>query len=86
MKKNNIVYKSIYNPVTIEIQKNSNDIGKEAASRVITVVKSIPDAVIILPTGSTPIPMYRALVSMFEEDRTINYSKVRIFNLDEYIG
>ena len=35
-----------------------------------------------LPTGSTPIGMYKELV----KDTRINWDKVVTFNLDEYVG
>lgn len=43
------------------------------------------DSVLGLATGSTPIAVYEALVRMAGEG-LIDFSRVRTFNLDEYIG
>lgn len=52
-----------------------------AAGLVAGWVWAKPDAVLGLPTGSTPEGMYRALVSL-----GLRFSSVRTFNLDEYVG
>ncbi len=78
--------KQLYPPVSMDIFKNSDEIGRAAAACIIHLVKTCKDAVIILPTGDTPRPMYKELVKRFENDRTIDLSKVALFNLDEYIG
>ncbi len=78
--------KVIYEPASVQVLKNSVEIGEVAAARIIEVIKRYPDAVVIFPTGSTPLPMYDSLVQMFIKDRTIDLSRVTIFNLDEYIG
>lgn len=78
--------KVIYEPALVSVLKNSVEIGEKAAGRIMEVVKNYPDAVLVLPTGSTPIPMYQALVKKFMQDRTIDLSKVTVFNLDEYVG
>lgn len=76
----------VYDPASIIIVKNSCETGEFAAGRFIEVVKKYPDAIIILPTGATPIPMYKKIVAKFKSDKTIDLSKVKIFNLDEYVG
>ncbi|MFA5103862.1 MAG: PIG-L family deacetylase [Candidatus Margulisiibacteriota bacterium] len=78
--------KYLYGPASVEIFKNSDEIGRAAADHIIQLVKTCKDAVIILPTGDTPRPMYAELVRRFELDRTIDFSEVVFFNLDEYIG
>lgn len=44
-----------------------------------------PDCVLGLATGSTPIPAYETLVELYQNG-LIDFSRVRSFNLDEYIG
>ena len=78
--------RQLYPPVSIDIFKNSDEIGRAAADHIIRLVKTCKDAVIILPTGDTPRPMYKELVKRFETDRAIDLSKVTLFNLDEYIS
>lgn len=75
----------LYPPVSIDVFKNSDEIGRAAAAHIIDLVKTVRDAVIILPTGDTPRPMYKELVKKFETDRTLDLSGVVFFNLDEYM-
>jgi len=44
-----------------------------------------PDAVLALPTGSTPIGLYAQLVARARAG-SVNLRETRIFNLDEYAG
>ena len=43
------------------------------------------DAVLGLPTGSTPVGIYRELIRMHREEN-LDFSRVVTFNLDEYYG
>ena len=43
------------------------------------------DSVLGLATGSTPIPAYEMLVQWYQRG-VIDFSRVRTFNLDEYVG
>lgn len=38
-----------------------------------------------LPTGSTPIPTYEALIRLYQQDK-ISFQHVVTFNMDEYVG
>jgi len=44
-----------------------------------------PRLVLGLPTGRTPVPMYRALVRLHERGR-VDFSRATTFNLDEFVG
>jgi len=44
-----------------------------------------PSLVLGLPTGRTPIPMYRALVKLHRQGRA-DFSRATTFNLDEFVG
>lgn len=44
-----------------------------------------PALVLGLPTGRTPIPMYRALVKLHQDARA-DFSQATTFNLDEFVG
>lgn len=44
-----------------------------------------PKSVLGLATGSTPLPIYRELISMWHRG-TIDFKKVVTYNLDEYVG
>ena len=58
---------------------------RRAALEVVKQIKSKPDSVLGLATGSTPIGMYRNMAQAYR-DGEISYSRVRTFNLDEYVG
>src|SRR5215470_10085064 len=38
-----------------------------------------------LPTGSSPLGIYRELINMYQ-NKKISFTKVRTFNMDEYVG
>lgn len=61
-------------------------VGKEAALLLVQKVKEFSDAVVVLPTGATPLPFYEAFIELYKQDETINLSCVSFFNLDEYVG
>ncbi|MDD8025785.1 MAG: glucosamine-6-phosphate deaminase [Acidobacteriota bacterium] len=55
------------------------------ARLVAGLVRRKSDAVLGLATGSSPIPLYAELVEMRRRDG-FDFSRIRTFNLDEYIG
>ncbi len=57
--------------------------GALVADEIVRLVRGIPDAVLGLATGSTPLPVYEALRSRLTG---VDVSRVRGFALDEYIG
>src|SRR5262249_12588479 len=56
-----------------------------AADLIIRTIRKKPDLRIGLPTGSTPLCMYDELVKAYRDQR-IDFSQLRTFNLDEFIG
>ena len=65
--------------------KDYNDMSRKAANILSAQVILNNQSVLGLATGSTPIGMYKQLINWFEKD-DIDFSKVKTFNLDEYIG
>ncbi len=61
------------------------EISKAAAAVVADIVRNIPDAVLGLATGSTPLGLYKELIRMHTEEG-LDFSHVTTFNLDEYVG
>ena len=62
----------------------------EAASRGLAdflarMLRRQPRLVLALPTGRTPIPLYRALVRLHQRGRA-DFSRATTFNLDEFAG
>lgn len=60
-------------------------LGQTAARWVAREILRCPELTLGLPTGSTPIPMYKYLVRLNREG-LVSFSRVRTFNLDEYVG
>ncbi len=65
--------------------KNKEEMGRYVADRIERLIKRKPDAVLGLPTGTTPIVVYNELASRFGAGR-LDFSRVKTFNLDEYCG
>ena len=57
--------------------------GELVADEIVRLVRSRPDAVLGLATGSTPLPVYTALRPRLAG---VDVSRVRGFALDEYVG
>ena len=65
--------------------KTPEEMGKAAADEFEAVIHAKPACVIGLATGSTPLPLYRELITR-EQAGLIDFSRVRSANLDEYKG
>ncbi|QFT88642.1 Glucosamine-6-phosphate deaminase 1 [Bacillus sp. THAF10] len=61
------------------------EMSKVASSIIISNLRVKQNLVLGLATGSTPKGTYQYLVEDYKQNRT-DYSKVKAFNLDEYIG
>ncbi len=62
------------------------DVGALAADAIEALVRSNPDAVLGLATGSSPLPAYQELVRRHRAGAGPSYAGVRAFLLDEYVG
>lgn len=69
----------------IHIARSAEEWNKIAADIVEEVMRSKDEPVLGLPTGNTPIGMYKELVRRHREEG-LDFSRVRTFNLDEYLG
>lgn len=67
------------------IVKDYDELSRKAAEIVADELKSNPRIVLGLPTGATPLGMYRELIEMYKEGK-ISFKDVITFNLDEYEG
>ncbi|MFA5259429.1 MAG: glucosamine-6-phosphate deaminase [Candidatus Pacearchaeota archaeon] len=67
----------------IIVTKNYNELSKRAAELVADDILKKPNMVLGLPTGETPVGMYKLLVKNYK-NKKINFSKITCFNLDEY--
>ena len=59
--------------------------GRVLAARLIAALQAKPTLVLGLPTGRTPVPLYREL-SRITTERHIDWSRASTFNLDEFMG
>jgi len=69
--------------------ESNRGLARHAAQTIAALVHQRNDrgesAVLGLPTGSTPVGVYRELIRMHREDG-LDFSRVVTFNLDEYYG
>ena len=56
-----------------------------AAEIVAARIRAKPDAVLLLPTGTTPLGMYGRLAELHAEEG-LSFARATFFNLDEYLG
>ena len=64
---------------------NEDALAAALAARVLEAIVASPGLVLGLPTGRTPLALYRELRERSQGDR-IDWSGVRTFNLDEFVG
>jgi glucosamine-6-phosphate deaminase len=69
--------------VKVNVVKDFPALGRLAGELIAAAVRKKPDLVLGLCTGSTPVPVYKHLVNLFES-RRISFSRVKTFNMDEY--
>jgi glucosamine-6-phosphate deaminase len=69
----------------LEIYDTEPALARALAGSVASAIHEHPDIVLGLPTGRTPIALYRELV-MLSLARGLDWSRVRTFNLDEFVG
>ncbi len=65
--------------------KCANCASVNAANVITDILKAKPDAVLGLATGSSPIGMYKELISRCSKGE-ISFKNVKTVNLDEYVG
>ena len=69
----------------IIVRESVEEMSKCAARVVARTLNAKPNAVLGLATGSTPLGLYQELARMHREEG-LDFSQVRTFNLDEYVG
>jgi glucosamine-6-phosphate deaminase len=70
---------------TLTVVPDAAAMSEAAADRVATVICQKPDAVLSLPTGSTPLGMFDILVERIARGE-LDPSRIELFLLDEYVG
>ena len=69
----------------IHVYDHAQQVGQAAATLLAAQLISKPNSVLGLATGSTPIPTYQALISLYKAG-VVDFSSASSFNLDEYVG
>lgn len=69
----------------VVILNSENDVARFAADYVCRQIRKQRSCSLGLPTGSTPLGLYRELVARYKDGK-IDFSQVVTFNLDEYVG
>lgn len=67
------------------ILKNKIEVAQLLSKIIIDIIKIKPNAVLGLATGSSPIETYDLLIADAKNNNR-DWSKVKTFNLDEYVG
>ena len=68
--------------IPVIIHADHTALAGAVANRIAELVREKPDAVLGLPTGSTPKGIYRELIALHKQG--LDLSRVKTFNLDEY--
>ncbi|WP_019137656.1 glucosamine-6-phosphate deaminase [Cellulomonas massiliensis] len=63
----------------------AEELAGVAAQAVAGLLRSMPDAVLGLATGSSPLKVYDELVRLHEQEG-LSFARARAFMLDEYVG
>lgn len=69
----------------VVIEKTFADMSRTAAHEVANILNAKPNAVLGMPTGTTPLGLYQELARMHKRGE-VDFSQVTTFNLDEYVG
>jgi len=69
----------------VVLKKDYDEVSREAGRIVASAVRSKPDIVLGLATGSTPLGLYQELIALYRAG-SLDFSRATSFNLDEYLG
>jgi len=71
--------------IKVTVCQDKQEVARVAAEIFAKMIREKPDLMLGLATGGTPVDMYQMLIRMHKE-QGLNFSRVRSFNLDEYVG
>lgn len=69
----------------LERRTDAEAVAVRCAELVAEVLRAKPEAVLLLPAGATPVPLYAELVRRGRA-RTLDLARARLFQLDELCG
>lgn len=70
--------------ILTQVLDDADTAGATVAARIGELVDAVPASVIGVATGSSPLPVYRALAGLVRDG--LDLSRVTWFALDEYVG
>jgi glucosamine-6-phosphate deaminase len=68
------------------VYSSAQELAQVAAQEILDLIHENPEALLVLPTGSSPFPVYKELHRRFQLDRSVDFSRAQIFFWDEYAG
>jgi glucosamine-6-phosphate deaminase len=72
-------------PARLRAMPDERSLAEAGADIVCEVLRAVPNAVVTFATGASAQPIYRALAQRVDR-REIDFSQVRVFELDGYLG
>jgi glucosamine-6-phosphate deaminase len=69
--------------VKLIVKKDYDELSRYVANEIAECIRSNPRTVLCLPTGNTPVGVYRELTRMYKEG-DVSFAQCVVFNLDEY--
>ena len=69
----------------IRVFPDEGAVARELATIIVATVRDVPRAVLGLPTGRTPVLLYKELVAL-AADGALDLSRATTFNLDEFLA
>jgi glucosamine-6-phosphate deaminase len=73
------------NRPTLKVEPDYEALSQSAAKEVISTIREKSNAVLLMPTGDTPLRLYQLIIEK-AWSREINLNDVTMFMLDEYVG
>ncbi|MBU0467083.1 MAG: glucosamine-6-phosphate deaminase [Nanoarchaeota archaeon] len=71
--------------IEVLVFAKEKEVAEEVAGLITKEIRKKSGLRLGLATGKTMIPVYRELVKLYKKKK-VNFSKVKIFSLDEYVG
>src|SRR5688572_23344075 len=76
---------SLHSRMRLSVYPSEKAAAAALARQIADRLRAKPDLVLGLPTGRTPIPLYKELVAL-HRNGGVDFSQAATFNLDEFIG